>query len=310
MTITPKQAQEWLNKKGYNRNLSKSHVTYLANEIINGNWKLTHQGIAFDEQGRLIDGQHRLQAIINANIPIKMMVTTDEPVDKFAIIDRGMPRTISFITGIPPSYTQIYTCILELTFLNKAKPSPKTINLMNLYLKPSVETLLKSSNTMIRFYSSAPIRTAAVISLEAGLNRKYILDTYTNLVLQKIDKLPMVAQALIRVHSRESEEYTSGNGFSSRLKNYCRAMYMFNEINQSAKNIQLKEDLKESYLKQARDLTSLILEKQIDNTKEIELHKIIQQKERELSQIKKKVLMAQARAINEENYKLSLDAIN
>ena len=43
----------------------------------------THQGIAFDENGVLQDGQHRLCAIVSANKPVDMMVTSGLSPDNF-----------------------------------------------------------------------------------------------------------------------------------------------------------------------------------------------------------------------------------
>jgi hypothetical protein len=61
----------------------------------NGGWTLTHQGIAFDENGELVDGQHRLNAVIEANVPVEMNVTTNvhrQPGEAFTI-DMGRKRT-------------------------------------------------------------------------------------------------------------------------------------------------------------------------------------------------------------------------
>jgi hypothetical protein len=38
---------------------------------------VTHQGIAFDTQGVLVDGQHRLAAIIEADRPVELTVFTE-----------------------------------------------------------------------------------------------------------------------------------------------------------------------------------------------------------------------------------------
>lgn len=57
MTITVTQAKEWLVTKANNRTLNKRHIDYLANEMRQGNWRLTHQGVAFNEKGELIDAE-------------------------------------------------------------------------------------------------------------------------------------------------------------------------------------------------------------------------------------------------------------
>ena len=101
MMVTPEMAKEWLtyNMKG-NRPVMKNTVHSYARQMRAGQWNLTHQGIAFDELGELIDGQHRLSAVIEANIPVKMNVTFNvrrSPGEVFTI-DMGRKRTYANVT--------------------------------------------------------------------------------------------------------------------------------------------------------------------------------------------------------------------
>ena len=96
ITITPKMAEEFLAKNmKRNRPVMKSTVNAYARTMKAGGWNTTHQGIAFNDKGELIDGQHRLHAIIAANVPITMNVTYDVhqiPGEAFTI-DMGRKRT-------------------------------------------------------------------------------------------------------------------------------------------------------------------------------------------------------------------------
>ena len=96
VTVTPEMAREWLEKNmKRNRPVMRATVHSYARQMRNGTWNLTHQGIAFDEAGELIDGQHRLNAIIEANIPVTMNVTYNVhrlPGEVFTI-DMGRKRT-------------------------------------------------------------------------------------------------------------------------------------------------------------------------------------------------------------------------
>lgn len=76
MTVTPTIASSWLSKNDKNRRVAQHHVRKLAGEITAGRWSLNGQSISFDENGRLLDGQHRLNAIILAGIPVQTMVVT------------------------------------------------------------------------------------------------------------------------------------------------------------------------------------------------------------------------------------------
>lgn len=72
--ITPEIAQQYLLFNTSNRTLRKSLVSQYARDMSAGNWKLTHQGVAFNCDGTLLDGQHRLQAIIESGVAVRMVV--------------------------------------------------------------------------------------------------------------------------------------------------------------------------------------------------------------------------------------------
>lgn len=68
-TVAPSDARELLGKNYDNRALSESIVARYAGDILGGRWALTHQAIAVGPDGNLVDGQHRLAAIIRAGVP-------------------------------------------------------------------------------------------------------------------------------------------------------------------------------------------------------------------------------------------------
>lgn len=100
VNITPAMAEKWL--KGYHniRPISWGQVDAFANDMRAGNWRVTHQGIAFDENGNLVDGGHRLHAIQRAGVAVPMLVTTIIGIDIKDPIDRGRPRSIGSILGM------------------------------------------------------------------------------------------------------------------------------------------------------------------------------------------------------------------
>lgn len=99
--ITPQMAADWLRdaNKG-NRKLNEAHARRLADQISAGQYLLTHQGIAFDRDGRLVDGQHRLRAIVLAGQPVQMLVTRGLQARAFLAVDSGAIRTAGHTLGI------------------------------------------------------------------------------------------------------------------------------------------------------------------------------------------------------------------
>ncbi|HEY8984942.1 MAG TPA: hypothetical protein VIU15_35880 [Streptomyces sp.] len=91
--ITPELARDWLLLNTQNRPLSKAFVQQIAQQIERGEWQLTHQGIAFDEDGTLIDGQHRLAAVVKANVPVQCVVARGVAKSAFTVMDTGRKRS-------------------------------------------------------------------------------------------------------------------------------------------------------------------------------------------------------------------------
>lgn len=93
LDITPTMASRWLEGNIHNRPVNEMHVQRLANEMKAGRWRLTHQGIAFSANGTLVDGQHRLWAIVMAGVPVRMRVFFNEPSENAEYVDGGLART-------------------------------------------------------------------------------------------------------------------------------------------------------------------------------------------------------------------------
>lgn len=73
--VTPEMAREFLEYNIGNRNKRDKHIANLVSDIENNRFILTHQGMAFDIDGILVDGQHRCMAIIRANEGQWVLVT-------------------------------------------------------------------------------------------------------------------------------------------------------------------------------------------------------------------------------------------
>lgn len=102
ITVTPARAQEWLQNNFRNRPLVEDLVVAYARDMTNGEWVATHQGIAFNDKDELIDGQHRLHAIVRSGALIRMMVTFGLPAQiegkemtTMDAVDRGRARSVA-----------------------------------------------------------------------------------------------------------------------------------------------------------------------------------------------------------------------
>ena len=108
-TITPALAQAYLSTSTGNRSLAKKNVQFYARQMREGKWTVSHQGIAFSVNGDLIDGHHRLTAIIEANVSVGMMVARGVSVESRQVIDQGKGRTAADIYRLSKSTAGIVT---------------------------------------------------------------------------------------------------------------------------------------------------------------------------------------------------------
>ncbi len=100
MTVTPKMAAEWLKTNHSNRALNRRYVDEVSRAIETRTFQTAHQGIAFDTQGRLRDGQRRLTAIVETGVAVKMLVTTGMSEEQPLAIDDGRRRSLHAVVGM------------------------------------------------------------------------------------------------------------------------------------------------------------------------------------------------------------------
>jgi hypothetical protein len=73
-TISPETAKLWLELNFKNRNADDQWVITLARVMLDGLWKPNGDSIKFDLNGHLIDGQHRLMAVVKSGVTIQSAV--------------------------------------------------------------------------------------------------------------------------------------------------------------------------------------------------------------------------------------------
>jgi hypothetical protein len=101
LDVSPDDAAKWLERNHpSNRSISWGAVESFANDMRAGAWRLTHQAVCFDADGYLIDGQHRLHAVKQAGVTVKLLVIRNQEGSFHDPIDRGRPRSVATIMGV------------------------------------------------------------------------------------------------------------------------------------------------------------------------------------------------------------------
>jgi hypothetical protein len=100
VTVTPTQAATWLTRNHpRNRPLDRVHVKRLAGAILAGKWKQTAETVQSDEDGYLVNGQHRLTAIVQANRPASLLVAMGVDREAIEAMDQGKVRSTADTLG-------------------------------------------------------------------------------------------------------------------------------------------------------------------------------------------------------------------
>lgn len=87
-TITPETALEWLTVNENNRSLKIAHAASLARDIVAGRWHLNGAPIRFVNgeppapSWQLVDGQHRLTAIMDSGVSVESAVVVFDGLTK------------------------------------------------------------------------------------------------------------------------------------------------------------------------------------------------------------------------------------
>ncbi len=106
MTITPDMAKLFLRKNSDNRQLMIRTIQVYADAMLRGEWLFSPDAICFDTEGVLMNGQHRLNAVIRADVPQEFLVVTGAPHESFKIMDIGRKRKLADVLHIKGlSYT-------------------------------------------------------------------------------------------------------------------------------------------------------------------------------------------------------------
>jgi len=99
--FTPNQAQQLLDKSEEmanqgaalrNRPVNPHRVQRYSEMMRDGQWKMTGEPIQIHSDGYLLNGQHRLRAVVDAGVELDVVVVENVDDDSFRVMDTGMAR--------------------------------------------------------------------------------------------------------------------------------------------------------------------------------------------------------------------------
>jgi hypothetical protein len=218
---------------------SKKRIADYVEQIKTGHFMTTHQGIAFSDSGVLLDGQHRLYAIEQSGVTVKMLVTTGQPEQTFSVIDVGMKRSTSTLTGLDRRVSAVCRfLVFAATGAHSGHcPSHKVLAVAESGIAEIVNEITASpAHKRKPFISMAGMTSAAVLLIYDGKDKEYIKHLYKSLVLSDFDAMPEIAKAFIK---RQLEKNKNQNiNAITQLTIGCK---LYNPINRDNRRFMITE---------------------------------------------------------------------
>lgn len=178
VTATSQLVDALLSMNNNNRNIKKNVVERYKRDIESGNWSLTNQGIGVSEDGVLIDGQHRLQAIMECGYPpIDILIVYGLSMDSQKHVDQQAKRSardllmFAFNARVSRSAPAIGNCILKFELVSSGY-TPTISELMDCisaYIDEMKELCLipKKAN----FFAAPFMASFTIAAKQHGINK-------------------------------------------------------------------------------------------------------------------------------------------
>jgi hypothetical protein len=220
-----------------NRKIRLSRVFEYAEAMKKGQWAITHQGIAISRSGILLDGQHRLLAVIRSGVTVPMQVTMNVPDESFPTIDCGTPRGAHDRLRKPKRHVEVAQFFCDMTkdlsgIAERSAGNPRD------HIDRLAHVLEVIEPAMYRFDAAAPkttppvissvgVRAACLFSTFTGTPEPYAFGLYRNLVSGELEDLPQIALALVRRLIKKDLVQGIVQGTSLRIEIFFRVLDVF-----------------------------------------------------------------------------------
>lgn len=100
ITVTPELAAALLKRNTRNRKLRERAVGDYARDIAAGHWSLNGEALKVAVNGDVLDGQHRLHAVIQAGVSVDMFIVVDLDEAAQETMDSGRKRTTADVLSL------------------------------------------------------------------------------------------------------------------------------------------------------------------------------------------------------------------
>ena len=182
--VTPEMAAAYLAANKRNRPLRKARVERYARDMSEGRWQMNGETIIISDEGNLLNGQHRLEAVVKAAVPVWMMVTSGVPESAFSTMDAGLTRTAGDVLGMKGilNFNQVAAVArICLNYKDGVSLSTPRTNLEieeAIELHPEIESYVSSHNKIYNLTHSSIVIAICYIAQRFGEDTQNSVDDF------------------------------------------------------------------------------------------------------------------------------------
>lgn len=185
-TITPRYAQQLLARNEGNRAIRSNMVNRYAAMMLAGRWLENGDVIRVGKTGRLLDGQHRLLAVVESGIPIRCGLVLDVDEATFSTIDTGGSRTARDIVAMSgranagiatPTAAQLWR-IIHGVQKNTAVPPTYLVEILNRWPEIDHAASRSAGSETARGLLTPAVLSMAYLYLHAVANKPELAERF------------------------------------------------------------------------------------------------------------------------------------
>lgn len=179
-----------------NRVISQLRVNTYAASMRENNWDVTGESICLTREGTVIDGQHRLWAVIESGATIVTAVTFGLEPEVYRSIDRGMNRTMAYCANMSTQQAAALNFILKLAY-GPEECNVANLNAMDGVYGEAVQKIISLQSKQLRVVRQGGVVAAAALWIKAN-RESYVCDVYAAMIALDSSSLPPVGRAFLR----------------------------------------------------------------------------------------------------------------
>ena len=218
--ITPEIAAQMLAKNVGNRAMRTHVVKQYAQQMREGQWRQTHEPIAVDASQNVVDGQHRLAAIVESGASIWFWVATyDQECSAIDLpIDMGIRRRVSDVLRVDRRVTEVASVIHRLVASSTERTV--TVDAVRRVLRiigPHIDLVVSQTKKTAAQRTSASVRAAVVLRCVSQPDfATTVADQYQAFVWMDFARCWPSVLSLLKQFDSETKRTTGGGSWLER----------------------------------------------------------------------------------------------